>query len=38
MTIRIKMGESGDVIAIAKADGKLYMARRSVTVTTGGCA
>ena len=38
MTLRIKMGESGDVIAVVKADGKLYMARRGVTVTAGGCA
>ena len=38
MTIRIKMGESGDVVAAVKAGGKLYTARRNVTVTAGGCA
>ncbi len=38
LTIRIKMSETGDVIAAVKAGGKLYMARRSVTVTAGGCA
>jgi sulfur-oxidizing protein SoxY len=38
MTLRIKMGESGDVVAVVKAGGKLYMARRNVTVTAGGCA
>mgnify|MGYP001828747270 FL=1 len=38
MTARIKMGESGDVVAVVKAGGKLYMARRNVTVTAGGCA
>lgn len=38
MTARIKMGESGDVVAVVKASGKLYMARRNVTVTAGGCA
>lgn len=38
MTIRIKMGESGDAIAVVKAGGKLYMGRRNVTVTAGGCA
>lgn len=37
MTIRIKMGESGDAVAVVKAGGKLYMARRNVTVTAGGC-
>ena len=34
---RIKMGKSGDVIAIVKADGKLYSARKNVKVTIGGC-
>ena len=38
LTVRIKMGESGDVVAAVKAGGKLYMARRNVTVTAGGCA
>lgn len=38
MTIRIKMGESGDAVAVVKARGKLYMARRNITVTAGGCA
>lgn len=37
MTMRIKMSESGDVVAVVKAGGKLYMARRGVTVTAGGC-
>ncbi|MBF0255012.1 MAG: thiosulfate oxidation carrier protein SoxY [Gammaproteobacteria bacterium] len=34
---RIKMGKTGDVIAVVKADGKLYSARKSVKVTIGGC-
>lgn len=34
---RIKMGKSGDVIAIVKADGKLYSAKKNVKVTIGGC-
>ncbi|PVV15657.1 MAG: thiosulfate oxidation carrier protein SoxY [gamma proteobacterium symbiont of Ctena orbiculata] len=38
MSVRIKMGQSGDVIAIVKSEGKLYMARRSIKVTAGGCA
>ncbi|MBL3600996.1 MAG: thiosulfate oxidation carrier protein SoxY [gamma proteobacterium endosymbiont of Lamellibrachia anaximandri] len=38
MAIRIKMGQSSDVIAVAKSGGKLYMARRSVKVSAGGCS
>ncbi len=34
---RIKMGKSGDVIAIVKAGGKLYSAKQDVKVTIGGC-
>lgn len=34
---RIKMGETSNVVAIVKADGKLYVARREVKVTIGGC-
>jgi sulfur-oxidizing protein SoxY len=34
---RIKMGKTSDVIAVVKADGKLYQAKKSVKVTIGGC-
>ena len=34
---RIKMGKTGDVVAVVKAGGKLYSARKSVKVTIGGC-
>ncbi len=34
---RIKMGASGDVIAIVKAGGKLYSTKQGVKVTVGGC-
>ncbi|OGT88152.1 MAG: thiosulfate oxidation carrier protein SoxY [Gammaproteobacteria bacterium RIFOXYA12_FULL_61_12] len=34
---RIKMGKTSDVIAVVKAGGKLYSARRNVKVTVGGC-
>ncbi len=34
---RIKMGKSGDVIAVVKAGGKLYSAKKGVKVTIGGC-
>ncbi len=34
---RIKMGKTGDVIAVVKAGGKLYSAKKEVKVTIGGC-
>ena len=34
---RVKMGESSNVIALVKADGKLYRASRETKVTLGGC-
>jgi sulfur-oxidizing protein SoxY len=34
---RIKMGKSGDVVAVVKAGGKLYSAKKEVKVTIGGC-
>lgn len=34
---RIKMGKSGDVVAVVKAGGKLYTAKKEVKVTIGGC-
>ena len=34
---RIKMGKTGDVVAVVKAGGKLYTARKEVKVTIGGC-
>jgi sulfur-oxidizing protein SoxY len=34
---KIKMGKSGDVISVVKADGKLYTAQSAVKVTVGGC-
>ena len=37
VSTRIKMGKSGDVIAVVKADGKLYRASKEVKVTIGGC-
>ncbi len=37
VSMRIKMGESSDVIALVKADGKFYMARKEIKVTLGGC-
>jgi sulfur-oxidizing protein SoxY len=34
---RVKMAESGDVVAVVTADGKHYSARRRIKVTAGGC-
>jgi sulfur-oxidizing protein SoxY len=34
---RVKMGQTSDVIVVAKADGKLYMAKKETKVTLGGC-
>lgn len=37
ISTRIKMGQSSNVIAVVKAGGKLYSARKEVKVTIGGC-
>ncbi len=37
VNMRIKMGQSSDVVAVVKADGKYYMARKEIKVTLGGC-
>jgi sulfur-oxidizing protein SoxY len=37
VSTRLKMGKTGDVIAVVKSGGKLYSARKSVKVTIGGC-
>ncbi|MFA7503809.1 MAG: thiosulfate oxidation carrier protein SoxY [Burkholderiaceae bacterium] len=37
VNMRIKMGQSSDVVALVRADGKYYMARKEVKVTLGGC-
>jgi len=37
VSTRIKMGKSGDVVAVVKAGGKLYSTKKSVKVTIGGC-
>jgi sulfur-oxidizing protein SoxY len=31
------MGGTGNVIAVVKADGKLYKASQEVKITVGGC-
>jgi sulfur-oxidizing protein SoxY len=34
---RVKMGQTSPVIALVKADGKYFFARREIKVTLGGC-
>lgn len=34
---RVKMGKTSDVIALVKAGGKVYSAKKEVKVTIGGC-
>ena len=37
VSTRIKMGKSGDVVAVVNVGGKLYSAKKEVKVTIGGC-
>ena len=37
VSTRVKMGETSNVVAIVKADGKLFMVSKEVKVTIGGC-
>jgi len=37
VSMRIKMGATGDVIAVVKSGGKLFSAKKEVKVTIGGC-
>ncbi len=37
VSTRIKMGKTSDVVAVVKAGGKLYEAKKEVKVTIGGC-
>lgn len=37
VSTRIKMGKTSDVIAVVKAGGKLFSAKKQVKVTIGGC-
>lgn len=34
---RVKMGQTSNVYAVVKADGKLFMAMKEIKVTLGGC-
>ncbi|MCB1539383.1 MAG: thiosulfate oxidation carrier protein SoxY [Hyphomicrobiales bacterium] len=37
VTTRIKMGQTSNVIALVKADGKFFTATKEIKVTLGGC-
>jgi len=37
ISTRLKMGKTSDVIAVVKAGGKMYSAKKQVKVTIGGC-
>jgi sulfur-oxidizing protein SoxY len=37
VSTRVKMGQSSDVYALVKADGRYYYAKKEVKVTLGGC-
>jgi sulfur-oxidizing protein SoxY len=37
ITTRVKMGQSSNIYAVVKADGKYYVAAKEVKVTLGGC-
>lgn len=37
VTTRVKMGQTCNVVALVKADGKFYRAAKEVKVTAGGC-
>jgi sulfur-oxidizing protein SoxY len=37
VTTRLKMGQTSNVIALVKADGKFYTATKEIKVTLGGC-
>ena len=37
VSTRIKMGKTGNVVAVVKAGGKMYSGKKEVKVTIGGC-
>ena len=37
LSTRIKMGQTSNVLALVKADGKFYVASKEIKVTLGGC-
>jgi sulfur-oxidizing protein SoxY len=37
ISTRVKMGQSSNIYALVKADGKYFVAAKDVKVTLGGC-
>jgi sulfur-oxidizing protein SoxY len=37
VSTRIKMGQTSNVVALVKSDGKYFMAAKEIKVTLGGC-
>lgn len=37
ITTRVKLGQTSDVYALVKANGKYYVAKKEIKVTIGGC-
>lgn len=37
VTTRVKMGQTSDVYAVVKANGKFFVAKKEIKVTIGGC-
>ena len=37
VSTRVKMGQSSDVYALVKANGKFYVAKKEIKITLGGC-
>ena len=37
VSMRVKMGQSSEVYALVKADGKFFIAKKEIKITLGGC-
>lgn len=37
VSTRVKMGESSDVYAVVRAEGRFYVAKKEIKITLGGC-
>ena len=37
ISTRVKMGQTSDIYALVKADGRYYYAKKEIKVTIGGC-
>ena len=37
VSTRVKMGQTSDVWAVVKADGKYFVAKKEIKITVGGC-